>query len=306
MRFQGIVNFGLLLGCAAICGVATAAALPKGDCADPQPFTDLRGCRFKGADLRNRDLRGTDMSGILFYKTQLQGANLKDALFDGRYISYANLDGVIGLPSESLAVLKHSYLVTPNDKGGYSLSQLPSDYKGSNENIAGLDNVFMAQTAESTQHTIALLAYPKYGDGQISAILTQFQNGRFEFPTCYQSINLLNDGKYYYPRWNSMKVKPLPNGDYLLAVLAAGSDGDDMGVGGWEMLAFLKISSTCAISLLHKEDSEWAENPDKTGCRGTHLNYHFLDNKAAEITMTAHTCKASSAGTHKTINFNVP
>ena len=185
--------FGLLLAGTTIAEVASAAPLPKGDCADPKPYTDLTQCRFAKADLRNKDLQGADLRDISLYKTQLQGANLTNALFDGQSITEAILDGVIGLPQEALAILKTSYLVTANALHGFDISVLPSNYKGSFENIAGLDSIYMAQKVTETHSTLALLAHPKYGEAPASAIFAGFDNDKYDFPACYRSVNLMND-----------------------------------------------------------------------------------------------------------------
>ncbi|GAB5606512.1 pentapeptide repeat-containing protein [Sideroxyarcus sp. TK5] len=299
----------LTMLCLTIIGSAEAATLPKGDCLDPKSFTDLRHCRFKGADLRNVDLQGADMRGILFFRTQLQGANLTNALIDGRYITYAFLDGVIGLPTEALKIINTSYLVTPKDRDDYSISALPSDYKGGNENIAGLDNIFLTQNVAGTYSTLALLAYPKYGDTQKSTIFARFDNEKFDFPACYRSVNLLSSVRHYYPRWNSMKVKSTSNSGYLIGVHASGQDGDDMGMGGWDMIAFIKLSLNCDISVLHKENAKWAEDPEQTSCQGGHLDYRLVDERTAEIQITEHTCglseKSKAKVSYKKIKLDI-
>lgn len=286
------VSTVLFFGYFAITSLASAATLPEGDCADPKPYTDLTDCRFKGADLKNKDLQGTDLRGIIFYKTQLQGANLTNALVDGRYITYAFLDGVIGLPTEALAILKTSYLVTPNGKDDFLISVLPSNYKGSNENVAGLDNIFLAQKAAETQSTLALLAHPKYGDSQKSAIFARFDNDKFDFPACYRSVNLMNDGHtYYWPHWESLKIRPLNNGGYLIGVLAFGHDGDDMGQSEWRKVAFLELTSTCNLSVLHEEFLDRGGKSIKRNGEyieewcGGELDYRFIDDQTAEIKM---------------------
>jgi hypothetical protein len=63
-----------------------------------------------------------------------------------------------------------------------------------------------------------------------------------------------------------------------------------MGSGGWDMIAFLTLSPTCRLSLLHKEDNGWAEGPDHTSCQGDHMDFRLIDERSAEILMTAHTC----------------
>lgn len=292
-------RISLTMLCLTISVSAGAATLPKGQCADPKPYTDLKHCRYKKADLKNKDLRGTDLRGILFYQTQLQGANLTNALIDGRYISYAFLDGVIGLPAEALVLLKTSYLAKSSVNGEFEISPLPSNYQGSPEGIAGLDNIFLAQKIAGTQSTIALLSNPKYGDYQKSLIVAKFNNDEFEFPACYRSLDLLHGDDYYYPHWSSMKLKALTNGDFLIGVGATGSDGDDMGSGGWEMVAFLKLTAACDLSLLKKENSTWSEDANHVGCRGEHLDYRFLDEQSAEIKRSAHTCTESSKSRSK-------
>jgi len=287
------LGMGLLLGFITITGIAIAAPLPKGNCAAPEPYTNLMHCRFKKTDLRNKDLRGVDLRNVALYKTQLQGSNLTNALFDGVYITHANLDGVIGLPTESLAILKNSYLATSNGKAGFVISALPSNYQGSNENVAGLDNIFMAQKLVGTQTTLALLAHPKYGESPVSAIFARFENDKFDFPACYQSVDLMNDGHaYYWPRWESMKVRALKNGDYLIAVLAQGNDGDDLGLSEWRNISILKMSPRCELNVLHKEYLERAGEPKETNGEyiaewcGGELDYRFIDDQTVEFKTT--------------------
>lgn len=282
------LGVGLLLGCMAIAGVASAAALPKGNCADPKPFTDLRHCRFEGVDLRNKDLRGADLRGISLYKTQLQGANLTNALFGGSAIVHASLEGVIGLSAEALAILNSAYLVSQK-QAKVTLSRLPSEYAGSNESVAGLDNVFLAQKTAGNRSTIALLTYPRYGAAS-TTIFARFDNNKFDFPACYQSVDLMNDGNsYYFAHWESLKIRELSNGGYLIGAFAYGNDGDEMGLSEWNKIAILELTPTCKLTVLHEEFLERGGNTiERNGkyievwCGGA-LDYRFVDDQTAEI-----------------------
>jgi Pentapeptide repeats (8 copies) len=276
---------------ASITDAATATALPKGNCVNPQPYTNLRHCRFEGADLRNKNLEGSDLRGMLLYKTQLQGANLTKALFDGGAITQAYVDGVIGLPNEVIAILKSAYLVTKNDKD-LVLATLPSDYVGSNTNIAGLNNVFLVKKVADSQNTIALLSYPRNGDS-FSEIFARFDNNKFNFPTCYRSIDLMDDGHtYYWPHLDSLQVKPLKNGGYLIGAVLIGSDGDDEGLSEWKKISLLEFSPTCQLTVLHEEFLERAGQSVKRNGEfvdewcGGEMDYRFVDDQTVEIKTT--------------------
>jgi hypothetical protein len=295
-------SVGLLLGCMSIAGAATAAALPKGDCADPKPNTDLRHCRLEGVDLKDKDLSGSDLRVMSLYKTQMQGANLTNALFDRNKLLLAKLDGAQGLPKEILDTLSiynvindKNFLVSYNNNSNSTITLSPHEAaQGIQNNIAGLASINMLSNVDNMSHTIAVLDWPRYSETKGMVIVARFDNGKFDMPACYQSANLLNGDKYYYPDWNSMKVKPLAKGGYLIGIQASGSDGDGEGIGGWDMVVFLKLSPICGLTVLQKVDSGWAEGVDKTGCRGEHLDYRFLDEQTAEIMNTAHTCDSSA------------
>jgi hypothetical protein len=282
-------SIGILIGYMSIAGVATAAPLPKGNCADPKPYTDLTQCRFKKTDLKDKDLQGADLRGVSFYQRQLQGTNLTNAQFDGQEITNAILDGAIGLPTEALAILKTSYLATPNTTNGFDISVLPSGSKVSYESIAGLDNIFMTQKVAETHSTLALLSHPKYGEAPTSAIFARFDNDKFEFPACYKSVNLMNDRKGYIgPRWVSMKVRLLNKGGYLIGVLAKGAYGDDEESSAWEKVAIVELSSTCKLTVLHQEYALRTANGrmNSMWCGNSLTNYRFVDDQTAEIEIT--------------------
>ncbi|OIR13935.1 pentapeptide repeat protein [mine drainage metagenome] len=311
---------GLFLGFMTIMGSAIAVPLSKGNCENPKPYTDLRHCRFEKSDLRNKDLQGVDLRNVGLNGTQFQGANLTNALFDGVYITHANLDGVIGLPTEALAILKNSYLAKPNGNAGFVISALPRNYQGSNENVAGLDNLFMAQRVIGTQTTIALLAHPKYGEAPISAIFARFENDKFDFPTCYQSVNLLRDSHtYYWPRWESMKIRLTNDGDYLIGVLAQGNDGDDLGLNEWRQISILMMTPTCKLTVLHKEFLERSGGSIEMNGEyiaewcGGELGYRFIDDQTVEIKTTypastkkvcGDLARANAQVSHKRIKLN--
>jgi Pentapeptide repeats (8 copies) len=292
--------FSLLISCCAIIFTATAASLPKGNCSAPKPYTDLRHCKYRGADLTNLNLAGVDLRGAELYKTKFHGANLKNALVDGAEITNAFLDGVIGLPAEALGILRTSYLATSNDKDGLVLSALPTNYKGGNENVAGLDNIFLTQKISGTQSTIALLSYPKHGDAQNAGIFARFDNDKFDFPVCYQSIKPFDDGQdYYWGKWSSLKIRHLKNGNYLLGALAKGADGDDSGMSEWSKVVLLEMSPSCKLTVLHEEYLSRGGNAVKRNgkyvtewCGGS-LDYRFVDGETVEIkTITSASSKA--------------
>jgi hypothetical protein len=280
----------LLFGGMATTNSAIAAPLPKGNCVDPKPYTDLSQCKLRGADLRNRNLEGVDLRGAKLYATQLQGANLTNAKIDGRGITYASLDGATGLPGEALEILKTRYLSTPAKNGGFTLQALPHDYKGSPEHVAGLDNINLATKIAGSQSTIALLSYPIYGDSQLALIVARFDNDKFGQPACYQSANPFDDGNaYYWGRFDSLRVKPLKQGGYLIGVRASGSDGDDMGLSEWFKVVLLELSPTCNLSVLHEEYlSRYGDSVLKNGkyvaemCGGE-LDYRLIDDQTVEI-----------------------
>lgn len=288
------LKVGMFMSCMAVMGSAAATTLPKGNCADPKPYTDLRHCKFKKANLSNKNLEGVDMRGVELYKTQLQGANLTKALFSGRSITHASLDGAIGLPTEALAIFKTFYLATPNKDNGFTLTSLPHDYTGNIEQVAGLDNLNLAQNNSETQSTIALLSYPRYGDSQRALILARFDNNQFDRPACYQSTKPFNkEGQdYYYGTWESLKTRKLKDGAYLIGALAHGADGDELGTSEWFKVVLLKFSSTCKLTILHDEYlSRGGDSVERNGkydeewCGGE-LDYRFIDDQTAEIKTT--------------------
>lgn len=271
----------------------TAHALPKGDCANPKPYTDLRHCKLRGADLKNKNLEGTDLRGVELYKAQLQGANLTNALFHGRMITYANLDRVTGLPKEALTLLNYRYLVTPVPTGGYSLKPLPEDYSGSNESVAGLDNINLAKNISGTQTTVALLSYPQYGDSQFALIFARYDSDSFDFPACYQSVNPFNDGKDdYYGHSESLDVRPLSNGGILIGTLTSGADGDEMGMSEWFRIVILELDAKCKLTVLHQEytsrggDAVLRNGEYVTEMCGGEPDFSFADDQTVEIRTT--------------------
>lgn len=283
-----IFGVGMFVGFIAIVGSANAATLPKGNCADPKPYTDLRHCRFEGADMRNKNLSGTDLRGLSFNKTKLEGATLTNALFDGDAVVHASLDGVIGVSAEALAILKMAYLITKKQKV-IEMTRLPSNYTGSNENVAGLDNVFLAKKAAGKKNTIALLAYPRYGASS-TTIFARFDNDKFDFPACYRSVELMNDGNaYYFAHWESLKTRELVNGGYVIGALARGADGDDQGISEWNKIVLLELTPTCKLTLLHEEFVERAgDYVERNGVSvpvwcGGELDFHFVDDSNVEI-----------------------
>lgn len=283
---------GLLLGCMTITSAVSAATLAKGDCADPQPYTDLNHCRFRGTDLRNKNLVGTDLRQAQFNKTQLQGADLTNALIDGRGITYAFLDGVRGLPEEALAILKNRYLVTRKSKTDLSISLLSPDYVTKNMmSIAGLDNIFAASKVAGTQNTIALLSLPRYGTFE-AVIVARFEDNKLDMPKCYQSWQPYNDNNSYYnPLVDSMIVIPLKNGGYGIGIKISGSDGDDLGVSAWDKIAMLELSNACKLTLLHEEyQGRAADVPVKNqGIEwgsGGKLDFRLMDDETVEIKTT--------------------
>lgn len=316
LRLQAL-RVGWLFGCFFIVGEAIAVAMPKGNCADPKPYTDLRHCRFEGADLRNKDLRGADLRVISLYETLLQGANLESALFDRNRLLMARLDGAHGLPQDILTTLflykainKNNYLVAPSGNSNSTITLSPHEaVQGIQGNIAGLASIHMLSKVENDLHTVAVFDWPRYSEGKRINIVARFDNDNFDIPSCYKSVTLLNDDQYYYPSWSSMKVKQLANGNYLIGVEASGSDGDDMGVEGWDMVAFLKLSPACELSVLHKEDNGWSEGANNTECQGVHLDYRFLDEDTAEIKLKAHICgsfaKSKTKISYKKIKLNL-
>lgn len=292
LKLQSL-SAGLFLVCLTCIGSATAGALPKGNCADPQPYTDLNHCRFRGADLRNKNLVGTDLRHAQFNKTQLQGADLTHALIDGRGITYAFLDGIKGLPEEALVILKNRYLVTPKSKTDLSISLLSPDYvaKGMTS-IAGLDNIFAASKVAGTQDTVALLAYPQYGDAIEAIIVARFEDSKLDMPKCYRSWQPFHDSNlYYWPRLESIIVTPLKNGSYGVGVKISGGDGDDLGSSEWDKIAIFELSNACKLILMHEEyqarandDSDY-KNGDGWGSGGE-LDFRFTDIETVEIKTT--------------------
>jgi len=287
------LNVGLFVGCIASISFAMAGELPEGNCADPQPYTDLNHCRFRGADLRNKNLVGTDLRHAQFNKTQLQGADLTNALIGGRGITYAFLDGVKGLPEEVLAILKNRYLVTPRSKTELSVSLLSPEYVARDmTSIAGLDNIFAASKVAGTQDTVALLAYPQYGDTIEAIIVARFEDNKLDMPKCYRSWQPFHDDNlYYWPRLELIIVSPLKNGSYGIGIKITGGDGDDLGVSEWDKIAIFELSNACKLILMHEEyqmrandDPEYKQG-DGWGSGGE-LDFRFMDKETVEIKTT--------------------
>ena len=287
----------LFLSSIAINGSAAAVPLPKGSCEDPKPYTDLRHCHFEKVDLSNKDLRGVDLRVGSLYQTDFSGADLTGALFDRNRLLLADLDRTKGLPRDVLDTLSvygilndNNYLVIQNNNSTITLSPHDS-VQGIQANIAGLPNIQMISKVANRKQTIAVLDWPRGGEGRMKTIVARFDNDKFDLPACAQSVDLLSDDRYYYPSWGSMKVRPLTDGSYLIGVTAGGSDADGEGVGGWDMFSFLKLSPTCGISVLHKEDTGWAEGPEAEKCQAPQLDIRFLDDQSAEVKITSHTCR---------------
>jgi Pentapeptide repeats (8 copies) len=298
----------LFLACLTIAGAVCAAALPKGNCADPTPYTDLRHCNFARADLTNKDLSGADLRVKSLYGTLFGGANLTNALYERDILLMAELDGVQGLPQEILSTFaiysrinNNNYLVTQKGKSISSITLASNEaVQGTQENIAGLASFYMVRKAENESQTMAMLDWPRNSEGQRVSIVARFDKDKLEVPACYQTVSLLKEDRYYYPHWGKTMIRSLGGNAYLIGVMASGSDGDGESVGGWHKIAFLKLSSDCSLSILHQEESEWLENPDGTGCQGKRLDFDLVNDQSAAIKITDHICRTSSKAKAKT------
>jgi len=302
-----IWNAVLFFGCiACLSTMATADTLPKGKCTDPKPKTDLRHCRFEGVDLRNKDLHGADLRGINLYKTQLQGADLTNALFSGKTITYAYLDGAKGLPEVGLYILKNQYAVTSMGNADFMISLLQPEYVAKTSmNIAGLDNIFLANKVASTQSTIALLSFPRYGDFIDAIIVARFENNNLDLPVCYRSVQPL-DNRHYYPNISYMAVTLLSNGGFGIGVKISGSDGDELGISAWDKLVILELSATCKLTLLYEEyqsrvSDKPGKNQDDEWESGSKLDFRFMNSETVEI-KTTNWSKVSSKKIKKNIS----
>ncbi len=305
---------GMFFGFIAIIDSAIAAPLPKGNCADPKPYTDLRHCDLAGKDLSNKDLRGVDLRVASLYLTEFQGANLTGAMFDRNKLLLAELDGAKGLPKDIVDTLKvysvindKNYLVTRNANSTITLAAHEA-VQGIEENIVGLASIQMVSKIENQPHVIAVLDWPRNNDYKGKVIVARFDNEKFDMPTCYQDVNLIGREGHYNADWTSMKVKSIANGGDLIGIRASGGDGDEEDISGWDKVVFLKLSSNCKLSILHTEDNGWLERPDHTICHGVELDYRFIDEKAAEVLLITHTCNAVSKSkakvTYKKIELN--
>ncbi len=221
----------------------------------------------------------------------LEGANLTDALVDGKGITLASLDGVIGLPPEALEIRKTVYLVKERAGGELVLSVRPPDYQGDGQS-AGLDDLFLAYKVPSTTSTIALLSYPYNGDAS-TLIFARFEQGRFGFPACYRYIELFKENEpSYWGHWHDMQVRPLKTGRYLVGARAGGADAND----AWSKVVIVSISPTCQVTRLYEEySSQWAEDvildettghADRGALCGGRLEYRLLNDRTAEIVTT--------------------
>jgi hypothetical protein len=306
----------LFLACVCIAFKVSAGALPKGNCEDPKPYTDLRHCHFAGKDLRNKDLSGTDLRVEYLHGTQLQGSNLTKALFKRRDLMRAELDGAKGLPPEFLSAYANfkvfdnkNYLVTSKGKSNPSITLTPHQaVVGIQENIAGLASMDMFRRLENSSQTIALLDWPRHMDGPMMSIIARFDNDQEAVPACYQPVSLIAEQRYYYPGWSKMKVKSLGNKAYLIGVEADGGDGDSEGKTGWEKIVILRLSSACTLSVLYEEHVGWQEDhPDRKrrDCQGEHLDFDFVNDQTAVIKTTQHTCSFSPKGKVKITTKNI-
>lgn len=309
----------LVLGClllTASVGGTNAAALPKGNCADPKPYTDLRHCHFAGKDLRNKDLSGTDLRMEYLNETQLQGANLTKSIFKRLDLMKAELDGAQGLPQEFLneyAIFKRFsnkyYLVTSKGKSNASITLTP--HKAVDviqKDIAGLTNPIMLSKMKNQSHTVALLDWPRLMDGPMMSIIARFDKDQDPVPTCYQPVSLIAEEEYFYPGWDKMTVRPLGNRAYLIGVKAKGADGYGDGNTGWQKIAILKLSSDCNLSVLYEEKVGWWKDYDGKACKGEYLDYDFVNDQAAVIKKTELMCgslsKPKTKTTYKKIKLN--
>lgn len=230
-------------------------------------------------------------------------------------------DSAPDILSNDFHISAYSYLVTPNQDTelpyafanqfpGIVQNHQPFMLKPTEQptkitaNIAGQRNNDLAILTKDKQHILTLLDWPKGFDGPMMSVIAKLDLQNPGTPNCSRPINLINDERYYYPSWRSIKVMPIANDDYLIGVQASGADGDGEGIGGWEMIAVLKLTSSCELTLLHKEEDSWFSNSEKTNCYGSHLNFRFLENASIEMVRTTHTCgypKSKGSISRKTI-----
>ncbi|MDP1635807.1 MAG: hypothetical protein Q8L69_14135, partial [Gallionellaceae bacterium] len=150
--------------------------------------------------------------------------------------------------------------------------------------------VDLAIKVAGSQSTIALLSYPIYGDSQFALILARFDNDKFDQPVCYQSISPFDDGNaYYWGHFDTLKVRPLKHGGYLIGARASGSDGDDLGTSEWFKIIVVKLTPTCEMTVLHDEFAERGgdavqrkDGYDVEWC-GEELDFRLVDDQTVEI-----------------------
>ena len=73
-----------------------AKKLPKGDCDNPKPYTNLRHCDFSGRAMAGINLEGADLKKVTLAQTNLENANLEGAILhraklEGAILKNANL-----------------------------------------------------------------------------------------------------------------------------------------------------------------------------------------------------------------------
>jgi hypothetical protein len=202
----------------------------------------------------------------------------------------------------------YNYLVTPDSKTELpyifadkfpGISKAPQTFLLSptaqpsaiTATVVGQENDDLAVFTKDKQSILALLDWPKGFDGPMMSVIAKLDAKNPEIPSCYRPINLINNEKYYYPSWHAFKVMLLSDEGYMIGARASGSDGDGESSGGWDMIAILKLSSSCELTLLHKEEDGWLSDYDETNCYGQHLDFRFLNSTSVEFIRTGHTCK---------------
>lgn len=71
----------------------TGFALPKGECLQPKPETDLRHCNFSEKNLANIDLHGVDLSHVDLSNSKMADCNLSGAILIESQFKWTDLTG---------------------------------------------------------------------------------------------------------------------------------------------------------------------------------------------------------------------
>jgi uncharacterized protein len=143
--------------------------------------------------------------------------------------------------------------------------------------IVKLTSPGAALSIPGTSLILAFLEGPAPLGFDHDAIVTIFDRSDLTLPRCYSRLYLIADVNDYYGSIKSLEVRETANKALNVVVTGSGGDGPDLG----RSLTFLRVGLNCRIAVLSKLDSSLYCN---SGCEGTEVEYHFVDNDNVEVT----------------------